>query len=442
MKRLALARGVRYSCRQCGDCCRSFPVTLSPEEAERYESRDWSQLGVEGPVVVWRRQGGAPVARLARKRDGACRFLAEDGLCEVHRQLGEAQKPLACRLYPYGFTPLGATQSVASGHFSCSSVAAGEGPPLQSQRKQLVKFQQEREARVPSQPLPARLTFTGGLSYSPPEVGQVLDLVAKRLEDASHPFPQRILSVAKFVSLVAESRFPNLGSGSAPKALKGFADGVHHKVQRGILSPPTATPLPQRILFRSLIAFAARRDSASLHEASLPTRALRRFGNLLAGLGFLAGSGRVQSIGSSRAVVISEVRRRAPRADPAAPIADGALTRYFLAQVTGRFLYRADFQIEAVLPALGLLIRQYPLILLLARASCFAREGSELTREDYAAALRTADWTFGRVPWDRGLRGFVFGSALADVEAGLAFVPWCAGEPEATPQLPLELPAS
>jgi lysine-N-methylase len=441
MKRLALARGVRYSCRQCGDCCRSFPVRLSPEEAERYEARDWSELGIQGPVVTWRREAGSSIPRLARRRDGACRFLADDGLCEVHRRLGEAQKPLACRLYPFVFGP-GEAQHVGSGHFSCSSVAAGEGPTLQSQRKQLARFHDEREGLLPIRALPERLGFAGGLSYTPPEVGQVLDLVAKELEDSSHPFPQRILSVAKFVSLVGESRFPSLVKGSAPKALEGFATGVHQKVQRGILFPPTFTPLPQRLLFRSLIAFAARRDSAALHEASLPVRALRRFGNLLAGLGFLAGSGRVQPVGSPRAVVISEVRRLAPLADPAAPIADGALTRYFLAQITGRFLYRPDFRVRDVLPALGLLIRQYPLILLLARAACFAREGSELTREDYAAALRTADWTFGQVPWDRGLRGFMFGAALADVEAGLAFVPWCAGEPEGTPKLPAEVPSS
>lgn len=429
MKRLALARGVRFRCRQCGDCCRSSPVTLSPEEAARYEARDWSELGILGPVVLWRRDAGTSVPRLARRRDGACRFLGEDGLCEVHRHLGEAEKPLACRLYPYVLSP-GEDHVVASGHFGCSSIAAGEGAPLNSQRRELIAFQREAEGRLPLTPLPERLGFSPGLTYTPAEVGQVLDLVAAELEDSSRAFPLRILSVAKFVSLVGESRFPSLASGSAPKALKGFSDGVHKKVERGILKPPLETTLPQRILFRSLLAFAARRDSASLHEAMFPIRVLRRVGNLIAGLGFLAGSGRIKPIGSPKAVVVSEVRRRAPLADPAAPIADGALTRYFLAQITGRFLYRKTFQIEGVLASLGLLVRQYPLILLLARAACLSRGGSELTREDYACALRTADWTFGRVPLDRGLWGTLFGSALADVEAGLAFVPWCAGEPE------------
>ncbi|MBL4848386.1 MAG: YkgJ family cysteine cluster protein [Planctomycetes bacterium] len=440
-KRLTLARGIRFRCRQCGDCCRSFPVTLSPSEAERYEARDWSALGILGPVVRWRREGGANVPRLARKRDGSCRFLAEDGLCEVHRNFGEAEKPLACRLYPYVFSA-GEAQTVASGHFSCSSVAAGDGVPLTSQRKQLHVFEQERSAQGVILPLAERLEFTTNLSYTPVEVGSVLDLVAKELEDSSRAFPERILAVAKFLSLVGESRFPSLVAKSAPKALKGFADGVHEKVGRGILVAPTATPLPQRLLFRSLIAFAARRDPASLHDAGFVVRGMRRLGNLIAGITFFAGTGRVQPIGSPRAVAVGDVRRRAPIADPAAPIADGALTRYFLAQITGRFLYRSTFSLSGVLPALGLLIRQYPLILLMARAACLAREGTELSREDYAAALRTADWTFGRLPLDRGIRGAVFRSALSDVEAGLAFVPWCAGEVAEQPKLESKASAS
>lgn len=436
-KRLVLARGVRYSCRQCGDCCRSFPVQLSPAEAERYEARDWSDLGISSPVVTWRHEGGARIPRLARRPDGACGFLGQDDLCEVHRHLGEAEKPLACRLYPYDFVR-GEGRLLASAHFSCSAVAAGEGQPLSSQRAALEAAERERSAASPLLPLPERLDFSPGLSYAPAEVAHFLDLIAKELEDSSRPFPQRILAVAHFASLVAGSRFASLNAGSAERALRGFADGVHEQVGRGILAWPQSTPLPQRLVFRSLIAFAARRDPASLHAAGLFGRSLRRLGNLLAGLTYLAGTGKVQPIGSPRPVVIGEVRRLAPPADPAAPIADGALTRYFLAQITGRFLYRQTFRLEGVLPALGLLIRQYPLILLLARAACHARSGTELSREDYASALRTADWTFGRVPLDSGLWGGLFGSALGQVEAGLAFVPWCADPPRraAPPSLP------
>ena len=73
------------------------------------------------------------------------------------------------------------------------------------------------------------------------------------------------------------------------------------------------------------------------------------------------------------------VRRQAPSADPSAPVADGALTRYFVGQLSSRAVFNPQFEIRAFLPALGLLLRQYPMILLFARAACYARGGEELT---------------------------------------------------------------
>jgi len=35
-RRLALAKGIRFTCRQCGDCCRDWPVALTEAEVERY----------------------------------------------------------------------------------------------------------------------------------------------------------------------------------------------------------------------------------------------------------------------------------------------------------------------------------------------------------------------------------------------------------------------
>jgi Fe-S-cluster containining protein len=35
--RVVLPGGAKFSCHQCGDCCRNFPVSLTDAEAERYE---------------------------------------------------------------------------------------------------------------------------------------------------------------------------------------------------------------------------------------------------------------------------------------------------------------------------------------------------------------------------------------------------------------------
>ena len=46
---------------------------------------------------------GHPGRRLRRRPDGACTFLDRDGLCLVHKRLGEAAKPRVCRQFPFVF---------------------------------------------------------------------------------------------------------------------------------------------------------------------------------------------------------------------------------------------------------------------------------------------------------------------------------------------------
>lgn len=432
-RRLALAHGLRFSCRQCGDCCREFPIALSSAEAERYAARDWSPILGHPIESVFERAAvaGEEGLFLRRKVDGTCLFLGADDRCEVHRHLGEREKPLVCRVYPFTFVagPAGG-RPVVGGHFACSSLAAGDGEPLAAARRGLEELLPRVEAAGLVVARPDPLPFHAGRAYPRADVERLLDLLGHELEDAGRPFPERLLAGARFVGLVASSRLDSLTADPAGRQVEGFARGTREQVRRGLVSaragPP---PLPERLLFRQLVAFGVRRDPAHLLGAGGLRRTVRRFGNLLAGLAFMAGNGGLVPVGRARRVTLGEVRRRAPPADPAAPEADGALTRYFVAHITSRALLDPGFRVPELLPALGLLFRQYPLILLLARAACLARGGEQVAREDYASALRTADWNFGRVPWTGGPVGRVRASLLADVEAAFAHVPWCAGRP-------------
>lgn len=432
-RRLAIARGLRFACQQCGDCCRDFPISLAPAEVERYEARDWSDLfGYPATVVTTVRRGRVKANYLARKVDGTCLFLGDDNLCTMHARYGEQDKPLACRIFPFTFVEPGegADRPLLGGHFACSSLANGEGSPVQNRRKDLDKLRTEllgiRGDAAPAPP--DRFSFRGRVIYARADVDLLFDLMAKELEDVDRPFPKRILALAKFLSLVAGSPAAPTSSPNATKAVRSFANGVHEQVGRDLLrAPPPPGDLPQRLLFRLLLAFAARRDSAALLTSGRLRRGSRRLSNLLAGLSFMAGTGALTPVGRDRRVILGEVRRKAPVADPYAPEADGALTRYFLAKVSGRFLLDPTFRIRGVLPALGLLLRQYPMVLLFARAACYARGGEALTREDYVSGLRTADWNFGRVAWDAGLLGGLRARLLSDVEATFSLLPWCAG---------------
>lgn len=433
-RRLTLAKGLRFSCRQCGDCCRSSPVILTSAEVARYDARDWTPvLGHPAPRVhTTARVAGVRGSYLARKPDGTCLFLGPDALCEIHRHLGEQEKPLTCRVFPFRFVPgAGDGAPLVGAQFACSSIAAGDGEALPAQRRALEELQEEVAREHAQAPRTEPVRFAGALSYPPERVDELLELMVKELEDAGRPFPERFLAVVKFTSLVAGSKLERLDAGRDDRPLvSAFAAGIHEQARRGLLRAPALPPsLPERILFRQLLAMGVRRDPAWLLRAGLLRRTMRRFGNLLAGLAFLAGSGGVLPVGRTRRVALGDVRRRAPPADLASPEADGALTRYFVAQLSARIPLSAGFAVRELLPGLGLLFRQLPIVLLLARAACLAREGSALDRDDYASALRTADWNFGQLPWTSGPIGRVRARVLSDVEASLQHLAWCALPP-------------
>ena len=98
---LRFALGLDFSCVACGQSCRRFRVgPLSAEDQAHIRGADWRARGladvpadpfVEAPDGVY----------LKKRADGACVFLGQDQLCEVHRALGAEKKPLVCRLFPF-----------------------------------------------------------------------------------------------------------------------------------------------------------------------------------------------------------------------------------------------------------------------------------------------------------------------------------------------------
>jgi lysine-N-methylase len=433
--RVILAGGARFSCHRCGDCCRSFPVALTDDEAKRYATDELRALvpGLASETFeVVPRPGGKVARLLKRQASGACVFLDEEkNLCRVHGALGEAAKPLACRLFPFTVTPGGGPdpRPRVGCHFACKGLAAGDGAPVAGMRRELESLAEEL-ARVHSlAPRDDALVFVQRRRYARDELELVCDLVVQELEDATRPFPARLLAVSRFLDLFSRSAFKEIKDEKRVELVKVFATGVREQVKKGLLLPPATTPtFPERLLLRQLLGVAVRRDPPGLMTAGIARRTSRRLSGLLAGLAAMAGGGSFTPTGRAKRVRVEAVRSQAPPADPASPEADGALSRYFVAHVGSRRLLDPSFRVPEVLPAFGLLLRQYPLILLFARAACLARGGDVLTSDDYACALRTADWTFGQVPWTAGLIGRTRARLLADLNAPFQHVAWCAAK--------------
>src|SRR3569833_4386549 len=96
-----------YDCTGCGDCCRGrFAILITEEDKARIDKQAWTddELGLGGKPLFTRRGGEYQIAHRA---DGSCIFLNDEGLCKIHAKYGEPAKPVACRLYPFRFIPVG-----------------------------------------------------------------------------------------------------------------------------------------------------------------------------------------------------------------------------------------------------------------------------------------------------------------------------------------------
>lgn len=123
----------RYSCTDCGACCRWF-VPLRAGEAERLTRLAWPPgEAVGGEIVV--RLGGAP---FLAQRDGSCVFYdAAARQCRVHRRFGQAAKPLACRSYPYNLAGTFPSRFSVVPRFDCPAVRQCQGAPLRDDLRQI-----------------------------------------------------------------------------------------------------------------------------------------------------------------------------------------------------------------------------------------------------------------------------------------------------------------
>jgi Fe-S-cluster containining protein len=122
----------RFTCSQCGRCCRGFDVVVTAVEIDLYRRRNAAAwFGGEGGGDLFEPVPGAPaLQRIRRRQDGRCGFLSDDNRCRIHEELGAAKKPLTCRLFPYAFHAA-AGDVVVKASFNCPTIAANEGAPIE-----------------------------------------------------------------------------------------------------------------------------------------------------------------------------------------------------------------------------------------------------------------------------------------------------------------------
>ncbi|MBS1989057.1 MAG: YkgJ family cysteine cluster protein [Cyanobacteria bacterium SZAS LIN-2] len=144
--KLLIPEDIRYNCQGCGRCCSGWSVGLTEEDYSRVKNTDWQSLHPElkDKEVFFHREkefleGTAAYPHYTKPRDdGSCPFLI-DNLCFIHSHLGEYEKPITCRVFPYSFveTPSGVYTGVV---YNSMASVRNIGAPLTEQREKLAEY--------------------------------------------------------------------------------------------------------------------------------------------------------------------------------------------------------------------------------------------------------------------------------------------------------------
>ena len=219
-----------YSCKRCGQGCRSFLVPVRAEEREAIEKlRDWRrELGIED---LWMRHKGAGASGygLAKRADGACVFLDEENLCVIHKHYGLKAKPLACQLFPFVFTPFAGTLRVGL-RFDCPGVCESDGEALTTYRKELSRLAQALIGdKAVDAPLPA---MRPGASVSAKYLEEVNEAMLRMVGDEEMDLRGRLQWMRAFGEHLERIRWANVGDEDFAGLMAMLEGGLKAEVSR------------------------------------------------------------------------------------------------------------------------------------------------------------------------------------------------------------------
>ena len=150
-----MAAEQRFTCRQCGLCCRGAAVVVTAAEVERYRATG---------AARWYEGGGEPFEpaphghfTIRMREDGACGFLSARDTCRIHEEMGAAAKPLACRVFPFRFHPVEGRPLVTASA-SCPTIVVNAGEPLAAQARSIAALRAEWARAFPEPDRPVELT--------------------------------------------------------------------------------------------------------------------------------------------------------------------------------------------------------------------------------------------------------------------------------------------
>lgn len=254
--------GQRFACAQCGRCCRGFDVVVTVAEVERYRRRDalaWfrSADGAEVDDAFEAVPGAPGMLRIRKRGDGACGFLSPGNRCRIHEELGAAQKPLTCRLFPYSFHAA-EEGVVAKASFNCPTIVANEGLPINAGPSLVSLESLRKEWFAEHPPKAARLALISGRPMTARSLVIIRKSFLAMLASDGHDLRAGLRRMAAVLDDLTRSRVCALGDDE-------FAEYIsltvpHAAAKKEPPAPANAGAISRLLQYGFLYAVVATRD--------------------------------------------------------------------------------------------------------------------------------------------------------------------------------------
>ncbi len=385
------ADDVRFSCSRCGDCCRTWNVMLGPGERETLESLDWTEhapdLAGMKPAARVKQPGMETRQRLRRRPDGSCVYLGEDNQCRIHEHFGADAKPLLCRLYPFGFYPVGERIGVDPS-FACKAVAEGLGRPLAERVPEWTRLVRQSSAKPDEKGHHLKET----VALPADLVWELEHFMLGFLADEAMPLPDRMRCVLQFMKIATT------GDPTAPTAAKlrqAMAQGIPIQIGR---EPSQATmDKTQRAIFYQWLFLCLNPPPFDIQDWPANAQEKEKSRRIKAGKRYLKRKGRpwiddreIQATFQDIAAVDGDVFGRSAVTAP--------LEAFLKAKILGqKFLVAAEKELPLVEAAPKFFLT-VPMTLWTAKALAADRGGQRVGEGDVRRALRLIDRTLGTLP--------------------------------------------
>ncbi len=272
----------RFTCRQCGRCCRrGWDIVVTPQEAEVYRQAGVGRLfreDADGPEGTERDPlepipGHASFSRIRKRSDGACGFLSPDNRCRIHEELGGERKPLACRVFPFRFDPV-ASSTVVSASFSCPTIVAGVGTRVRDQTPGLRGLADEWLRSYPA-PL-AEPSLVQGRSLRPTTLKTVRSVLRRLLDRPGDDAPDlgtNVARMAHWLDDLSRYRVVRLADDAFAEYVEIMGRYVVESDKPPLIRPPSRL---SGLLFRGFL-FTVLATQARLRQRSPGLRLALRF---------------------------------------------------------------------------------------------------------------------------------------------------------------------